>query len=176
MKPFIFLSLLVFTLLTGVEPVWAQEDPDVVLNPRLNAVVGLGQIGAEGRDRAGGAAGGALIELGSEWHTLETGALLLRTGAGREASFALPMSAKFRVIDLAHQSWFIKAGAMTAFQSNGFDVLVGAGLGGRIALTPSLDLILDGTYHHGLMDSSTTEAGTNHVGGVLFLTGLSFRI
>lgn len=184
----------VFILLTFVEPIWADElwdqtdEPaaaDLHLNPRLNLLAGVGDVGAEGHSRSERWGGGATLELGQDWRRLETGALLIPTGGeARSRSFALPMWAKFRVIHTESTSWFVKAGGMSAFEmtsardqdTRNVDVLASGGVGGRVRLGQTADLIIDVTYNRGLLDHSRAAKGIDHQSGALIFTGLSFPL
>ena len=195
MKSLIYLSATLFTLLTVVEPIWADEvwdqtegvesESTLHLNPRLNALVGFGNLSLAGRATPERVGGGLTIELGQDWRRLETGVLMIPTGGeARSNSLALPMWAKFRVVHTDVLSVFVKAGAMSAFETRSardqstrnLDVLASGGLGGRIKLNGWADLVIDATYNRGLLDHARTAKGTDHQAGTLIFTGLSFPI
>jgi hypothetical protein len=211
MKSLAILVISLFTLLTVVEPAGAEpgdaatlrvhsesEGPERLsdLPMRLNPQIGVSSFEYSGR---GGSkaqlSGGATVEFGRPSRKLETGVILMRTGA--EARFkgendptlvtstylTLPMMAKLRLVSMRAQSWYFKAGAMPAFEvggnrdaaTNNLDVLASIGLSGRLAFTRKADFVIEASYNRGLIDALHT-AGDNYNQGVLVLAGLSFRI
>ena len=92
--------------------------------------------------------------------------------------------AKLRIFQMHAQSWYAKFGALTALQvgssdrsiTNGADVMLGAGLGGRFTFTKKADFIVEATYDKGLLESIHTSSTTGYNQGFVVMAGLSFSI
>lgn len=199
MKFYIFSVVSVLTLLTAVQPILAQDgsttmkmdqpSPERIreLNPRINPQIGLSNF--EHTNKGGSrssAAFGVTADLGqTEMRKLETGLLILQTGSDAASAtyLTIPMMAKLRIIAAKAQSWYAKFGFAPAFEiqstnkraTNNIDVLMGAGLGGRLVFTKNMDFIVEATYNRGLMDN-VRGGKDNYNQGVLVLGGVSIRI
>jgi hypothetical protein len=139
--------------------------------------------------------GGATVEFGHPMRLLETGLIVMSTSSeatlrGENAPttinstyLTLPMTAKLRVVHRHAQSWYVKFGAMSAYElssnrnsaTQNLDVLGIVGVGGRLAFNRRSDFVIEATYNHGLTDA-LSASGNNYNQGLLFLAGLSFRI
>lgn len=187
------------SILTAAQPILALEgttsakiedvSPEKLrdFNPRVNPQIGLSSF--EHSHTAGsrhGAAFGATIELGQmEMRKLETGLMFIQTGSEIASAnyLTIPMMAKLRVLALKAQSWYAKFGFAPAFElsstnkhaTNNIDVLMSAGIGGRLAFTKDMDFIVEATFNRGLMDN-LRGGGSNYNQGVLVLGGVSLRI
>jgi len=198
MKNYIFSVLAMTTLLTAAQPILAQDsssrlqmdqmNPEKIsdLNLRVNPQLGISNFEhskASGSQNA--LALGATVEAGQSVRKLETGLLLITMGSDRASNqyLTIPMMAKMRIIQLKAQSWYGKFGFAPAFQvsstntkeTNNIDVLMGAGFGGRLALSKTMDFIVEGTYNRGLMDNIKGGA-SQYNQGFLLLGGLSVSI
>ncbi|MGE0526905.1 MAG: hypothetical protein AB7G93_04980 [Bdellovibrionales bacterium] len=207
MKTQMLLGFALFTVLTAVDSIWAQEnsaeirtrlddgappsrltDYDIHLNPQL----GLSSFEYSGRSTGSSKqqlSGGLTAEFGGPARKLETGVVIMRTGSAVEGEditstyLALPMMAKIRVVSLRAQSWYTKFGFMSAFElnssrdsvTNNFDVIGSLGVGGRLPLNRTMDVLVDASYNRGLLDALRTQ-GENYNQGFLFLAGVSIRI
>lgn len=142
MKSLFFAGSVMITLLTVVNPAWAQEsevrtsllgekaptkfkDLDMHLNPQI----GVSSFEYSKNTGGGGQhlSGGTTAEFGGPARKLETGLLFLRTGADAVLSngttahlttsyLALPMMAKLRILSMRSQSWYAKFGFTTALR------------------------------------------------------------
>jgi hypothetical protein len=199
MKKNIFSAVLMITFLTAAQPILAQEGSSTLklddagperirdFNPRVNPQLGLSSF--EHSKQSGSrnsTAFGVTTELGqTEMRKLETGLLVLQTGSDAAAAtyLTIPMMAKLRILAGKAQSWYGKFGFAPAFElsstnkraTNNIDVLMAAGIAGRLVFTKDMDFIVDATYNRGLMDN-VRGGGDNRNQGVLVLGGVSIRI
>lgn len=202
----------VFTVLTAAQPVLAQDADSTSrtsledagpsrlsdLGTHINPQLGVSSFEYSGR--TGGSkqhlSGGATVEFGEGMRRFEIGLLTMQTGGQatlrdgsatqvRSTYLTLPMMAKIRVLQMQAQSWYVKAGAMTAFEvnstnndlTNNIDILASLGLGGRLAFTKKADFIVEATYNRGLLEAVRTSSGTTDYNqGVLVLAGVSISI
>jgi hypothetical protein len=212
MKSLVIAGVAMFTVLTAVEPIWADDSVSSVranvsdeappmrlsdLDMHLNPQIGVSSFEYSGNTGAGKSkfTGGATVEFGGPARKFETGMLIMQTGADATVNsgttetvnvtyLTLPMMAKLRIFELPSQSWYAKFGAMTALQvgssdrgiTNGADVMLAAGLGGRFAFTKKADFIVEATYDKGLLESIHTAATTSYNQGFVVMAGLSFSI
>jgi hypothetical protein len=169
------------------------SDLDLHLNPQL----GLSNF--EYSNKIGGGkqkfTGGLTTEFGGNARKFETGLMIMQTGAtttlnnGQDGVInvtylTLPMMAKLRVLEMKSQSWYAKFGGLTALTvgssdrsaTNGADVMLSGGLGGRFVFTQKSDFLIEATYNKGLLEAVHTSRGTSYNQGFVVLAGLSFRI
>lgn len=146
MKSQVFSVISMFTLLTVVNPVWAQDSSTVRskgnaetegpsnfrdLDMRLNPQVGVSSFEYSGRTGSGQqkVTGGLTAEFGNSARKLETGLLWWQTSADAPLKngaverintnyLTLPMFAKLRVLNMRSQSWYLKLGFTTALRTN----------------------------------------------------------
>ena len=199
MKRLMIASTALFTLLTAVQPVLAQNDVGTSttsiedespqrlsdLGVAVNPQIGVSSFDySEGvdRDAESELSGGVTFEFGGKPRKLETGLLMLSTAASKY--LAVPMVAKLRLVEYGPQAWYAKVGATSAFEvqsdsnrsTNNFDVLANLGIGGRFDFTRSMDFIVEATYNRGLMDAIRTATGDNFNQGFLVLAGVSIGL
>lgn len=165
---------------------------------RLIPQVGMSSMsysGNLGGDAGQGFLGGLTTEVGtSKARMLETGLLYIQQNSdaavGPNGSYetihssqlAIPLMAKLRFLNLQSQQWYLKVGALTEFQTssdhfsntNGIDVLGSLGVGARLPVSRTMDLIVEATYNRGLMNVLSVDNSTHD--GFLFFTGLSIGI
>jgi hypothetical protein len=201
MKRQMISAFALFSFLTAGGPLWAQGEsrldrasgaealPMTTMGLRVNSLIGASTT--EGKSSL---SGGTTVELGElPTRKFETGLIALQTGASARpagaatdqnfsATFlAVPLLAKFRLLDMHAQSWFLKAGAMPAAkvsqddQMKDFNVLASVGLSGKLVFTRRADFVVEASYNRGLMDSLRAP-GTSYSEGVTVLAGLSFRL
>jgi hypothetical protein len=199
MKNYVFSIVSMISVLTVAQPILALEGTSSMkiedgsperlrdLNPRINPQLGVSTFEHSKKNGSHNAAAfGVTTELGlTEIRKLETGFLVLQTGSDSISTtyLTIPMMAKFRLLAMRAQSWYAKVGLSTAFElsssnnsaTNNFDVLMGAGIGGRVAMTKDMDFIIEGTFNRGLIDN-VRGRGENYNQGVLVLGGVSLRI
>lgn len=148
MKSLLIAASLMFTVLTAVQPIWAEETSTVRLGAdneagpsrlsdlgmHLNPQLGVSSFEYSGNTGGGhqNFSGGATVEFGGSNRKFETGLLLMQTAADATMNdgstarvnvtyLSLPMMAKLRIISLRSQSWYAKFGAMTALQVGSSD-------------------------------------------------------
>jgi hypothetical protein len=168
-----------------------------LLKTRINPELGVSSFeysGVSGGSKQG-LSGGVTAEFGEGMRRLETGLMLIQSGGNANVDgevsaihstyLTIPIMAKIRVAQLTAQSWFLKGGMMTAFQtaggdrdaSNAIDMMLSLGAAGRFAFTRNMDFIVDATYNRGLFEAVRTSASTsNYNQGVLVLAGVSIQI
>lgn len=193
------LSILALTsLLTNAQPILAQDGTTSMkleptgasslsdLNLRVNPQLGLSNFEHSGKSGStNNAAFGATVEAGQPARKLETGLMIITLGSDTANTqyLAIPLMAKFRIMQGKAQSWYAKAGITQAFElnssnkeaTNNVDTLLGAGFGGRLALGHDMDFIVEGTYNRGLLDN-LKGGGDNRNQGFLVLAGISLKI
>lgn len=198
MKKYIFSVLAMTTLLTAGQPILAldstsrlqidQVSPDKLsdLNLRVNPQAGMSNFEhSKGSGSQNAIVFGTTVEAGQSQRKLETGILLMTMGSDQASAqyLTIPMMAKLRVLQAKAQSYYAKFGFAPAFEinssnkraSNNIDVLMGAGIGGRLALTKDMDFVIEGTFNRGLMDN-VKGGGSQYNQGFLLLGGLSVSI
>jgi hypothetical protein len=211
MKSLLIASSMLFTVLTAVQPVLAQDsttsrtsvgdDLNATrlsdLGMHLNPQIGLSSFEYSGKTGGGHQklSGGTTVEFGGSSRKIETGLLLVQTGADATMNdgsvkqinvtyLTIPMMAKLRIISMHSQSWYAKFGVMTALAAgssdrsvtNGADVLGAVGLGGRFIFTPKSDFIIEATYNRGVLEALHTSTETSYNQGFVVMAGLSFSI
>ena len=199
MKNYVFPILAMTTLLTAAQPLLAQDGTTSVklesvapsqiadFNMRINPQLGLSSFEHKGQKGSNHSpAFGATVELGeSAMRKLETGLMIMTMGSDTAKStyLTIPMMAKLRLLSMKAQSWYAKFGFNSAYAlnssnnkvTNKIDVLMSAGAGGRLALTRSMDFIIEGTYNRGLLDN-LKGSGDEYNQGFLILAGFSIPI
>lgn len=151
MKSLIFTMSAVFTVLTAVEPIWADDASTVRtsisgeegparlsdLDMRLNPQIGVSSFEYSKMEGKSGEkfAGGLTAEFGGPARKLETGVLLLNSSADvtlnngnqerlNSTYMTIPMMAKLRLVGLKSQSWYLKLGVSTALLTNTNDRVI----------------------------------------------------
>lgn len=196
MKTLSVLSLTVFTLLTAVKPVLAQEaatsrasvDEEREmrlsdLNMKVNPQLGVSSFEYSGSAKTATKqklSGGATVEFGEDIRKMETGLLLIQ--AANSSYLTIPMMAKLRVMKMKAQNWYGKFGFAPAFRTsnskstNAIDVLGTIGAGGRLYMTKRTDFIIEATYNRGLIEAVRSASDDNFNQGFLVLAGVSLSI
>ncbi len=200
MKTLKLLGLAVFMLSTVVEPVLAEVNDAGTssmaieseremrlsdLGMKLNPQLGVSSFEYSGKTTAGEAkqklSGGLTVEFGGAIRKMETGLLVVQTGAS--SYLTIPMMAKLRVISMRAQSWYGKFGFMPAFEigssnrnTTNIDVIGALGAGGRLTMTKKSDFIIEATYNRGLIDAVRSNSEQNYNQGILVMAGVSISI
>lgn len=151
---------------------------------RLNPQIGSSSFETTGKDKKSGSglSGGLTVEFGHSVRKFETGLMYMEMA--RSGFIAVPLMAKLRLFSMRAQSWYAKVGFATAFESanrkaeaSNLDVLAGLGISGRAVINSRTDLVLEATYHRGLLNADAGSQSYNVFNqGLLLLAGLSFRI
>lgn len=185
---------------TAAAPVWAQSSASLGTSStaiesvvperlsdygmRLNTQLGSSSFETTGANKKSGSglSGGLTVEFGKSVRKFETGLIYMEMA--RSGFLTVPMNAKIRLVSMRAQSWYLKAGFAPAFetanrqaQASNLDVLAGLGIGGRAMINEKTDLILDATYHRGLLNADVNSPAYGVFNqGLLLLAGLSVRI
>lgn len=185
---------------TAAAPVWAQSTSSLGTSSaeiesvvperlsdygmRLNTQLGSSSFETTGTNKktGSGLSGGSTVEFGKSMRKFETGLVYIEMA--RSGYLTVPMMAKLRLFSMRAQSWYAKVGFATAFETanrqaeaSNLDVLAGLGISGRAMINEKTDLILEATYHRGLLNAdANSQAYSVFNQGLLLLAGLSVRI
>lgn len=201
MKYLILAATSLTILSTVAEPVWAQSElslggssattidsvvPERLSDygMRLNPQLGSSSFETTGTKKASssGLSGGLTVEFGQSLRKFETGLIYMEMA--KSGFLTVPMMAKIRLFSMRAQSWYAKVGFATAFETanrkadvSNLDVLAGLGIGGRAMINNKVDLILEATYHRGILSADErSQAYDVYNQGLLVLAGFSIRI
>ncbi len=202
MKKHILYAVSVISVLTAGLPIWAQSsttasggslnmtiegaaperlsDYGLSINPQIGS--SSFEYTGKNKNASSGLSGGVTVEFGQAVRKFETGLVFIEMA--KSGYITIPMMAKIRLVSMRAQSYYAKFGFAAAFEAVGrqseasnSDVLAGLGIGGRAAITDKIDLLIEGTYHRGMLNAYTNANPDNiHNQGFLILTGLSLAL
>jgi hypothetical protein len=174
---------------TQIENLMEQEaEPGVA----INALIGLGafeKTGASSQESSDQAvAGGITFDIGDKARVIETGLTYFQTNtkAGdteiNSGYLAIPLNAKFYTSGNS-SGVYIKGGMLTSFlidtnranETRNLDMIGNIGVGSKIKTGQNYDVIIEGTYNRGFMDTLKAKGDTYNQ-GLLIIGGLAFQI
>lgn len=159
----------------------------------INALFGVGafeKTGAASQDSGDQAvAGGITFDIGDKARVIETGLSYFQVNTESSNSsinssyIAIPLNAKFYTSGEQASGLYVKGGLLTSFlietnnanATRNLDMIGNIGVGGKIKMDKNYDMIIEGTYNRGFMDTLKAE-GSTYNQGLLIIGGIAFQI